>query len=180
MTKMPVRSRGTMTFPIGNGVSDAIGAFESETLEVFVRTRSVNEHIVLYVLVGMLILALILTSVVKLDRVVTSAGRVVTAAGLLYISPFDTAIVREVRVKAGDILKKGQILATLDSTFTRADVMQLHQKLASIEATVKRLESELQGSPYIHSGASSNELLEGGIWEKRQAEYRSNLADFDA
>jgi HlyD family type I secretion membrane fusion protein len=160
-------------------VGDVVGAFESDTAAVFLRTAPVNEHIILYVLAGMLVLALALMAIVRLDRVVTGAGRIVTAAGSLYVSPFDTGIVREVRVKAGDVVKKGQVLAMLDPTFTHADLLQLQQKLSSDEAAVARLEAELAGRPYTFSATDPYQSIQGGIWQKRQSEYRYNLADFD-
>jgi len=181
-----------MSFPLANPsrlpaarrrqdvVGDVVGAFESETAAVFLRTAPRNEHTVLYVLAGMLVLATSLMAVVKLDRVVTGSGRIVTAAGSLYVSPFDTGIVREVRVKVGDVVKKGQVLATLDPTFTHADLQQLRQKLGSDEAAVTRLEAELAGRPYSFSATDPYQSLQGNIWQKRQSEYRYNLADFDA
>ena len=160
-------------------VGDLVGAFESETAGVFARTVPVNEHIVLYVLTSMLFVSVVLAALVKLDRVVTSTGRIVTAAGSFYVSPLDTAIVREVRIKAGDVVRKGQVLAKLDSTFTGADLTQLQQRLASDSAAVARLESELSGRPYSFSSTDSYQVVQAGIWQKRQAEYASNLADFD-
>ena len=162
-----------------NIVGDVVGAFESDTAAVFLRTAPANEHIILYVLGAMLVLAVALAAIVKLDRVVTGMGRVVTSAGSLYVSPFDTGIVREVRVKAGDVVKKGQVLATLDPTFTHADLLQLQQKLGSDEAAVARLEAEGAGRPYVFSATDPYQSLQGRIWQQRQAEYRSNLADFD-
>ena len=64
----------------------------------------------------MILLAIGLMSVTKLDRVVTSTGRIVPTEGSLFVQPLDRAIVRDIRGKAGDIVKKGQILATLDPT----------------------------------------------------------------
>jgi hemolysin D len=162
-----------------DAVGDVVGAFESDTVAVFLRTAPANEHIILYVLAAMLILSVGLMAVVKLDRVVSSVGRIVPTGGELYISPFDTGIVRQVNVKAGDVVKKGQVLATLDPTFTHADLLQLQQKLASDEAAVARLEAELSGKPYAFSATDPAQSLQGDIWQKRQAEYRSNLADFD-
>jgi HlyD family type I secretion membrane fusion protein len=170
-------------FPAGRAddvVGELVGAFESETKAVFLSTAPVNEHIILYVLGGMLVFSVALMSVVKLDRVVTSVGRVVTSGGSLYVSPFDTGIVREVLVKPGDVVHKGQPLATLDPTFTRADLKQLEEKLSSDQAAVGRLEAELSGQPYVFSAADPDQLLQGGIWQKRQAEYRFTLASFDA
>jgi HlyD family type I secretion membrane fusion protein len=161
-------------------VGDVVGAFESDTAAVFLRTAPRSEHIVLYVLAAMLVVSVGLMAIVKLDRVVTGAGRIVTAAGSLYVSPFDTGIVREVRVKVGDVVRKGQVLATLDPTFTRADLLQLQQKLGSDEAAVERLEAELAGRPYKFSATDPYQSLQGSIWQKRQSEYRYNLADFDA
>jgi len=172
--KLPSARRGS------DVVGDVVGAFESDTAAVFLRTAPVSEHLTLYVLTLMLALAIGLAAVVKLDRVVTSVGRMVPAAGSLYVSPFDTSIVREVRVKAGDVVKKGQVLATLDPTFTHADLQQLQQKLDSDEAAVARLESERVGRPYLFSRTDPYQAIQGDIWAKRQSEYRYNLADFDS
>ena len=161
-------------------VSDLVGAFESETAAVFLQTAPARQHLILYTLIGILVVSVGLCAVVKLDRVVSSLGRVVPTGGELYVSPFDTGIVRQINVKAGDVVRKGQSLATLDPTFTHADLLQLQQKSTSDEAAVARLRAELSGQKYQYSAADPYQLLQGGIWNKRQAEYRSNLADFDA
>jgi hemolysin D len=170
--KLPPKRRGT-------DVVEVIGAFESDTAAVFVRTAPAHEHIILYVLASMLVLAVGLMAVVNLDRVVNGTGRIVTSAGSLYLSPFDTGIVREVFVKVGDVVKKDQPLAALDPTFTHADLLQLQQHLDSIEAAVARESSEVSERPYEFSSADSYQSIQGGIWQKRQVEYRSNLTNFD-
>ena len=164
----------------GDSVGELIGAFESDTVAVFVRTAPVSDHLILYVLAAILLLAVTLMAVVKLDRVVVGVGKIVPVAGSLYVSPFDTSIVREVRVKTGQVVKKGQVLATLDPTFTQADLIQLQEKMQSDEAAVARLQAELAGRPYTSSHSDPYQALQDGIWQKRQNEYRSNLADFDA
>ncbi len=161
-----------------NELAQVVGAFESETAAVFLRTAPAREHLVLYALFAMLLLALLLSAIVKLDRVVVSSGRVVPVGGEIYVSPFDAGIVREVRVKAGDVVKKGQPLALLDPTFTRADRVQLESQVASQGAAVQRLEAELSDRRYRYLASDPYQALQGGIWEKRQAEYKYNLADF--
>ncbi len=162
-----------------SAVSTVVGAFESETAAVFVRTAPVRQHLILYALVAILALSLALSAIIKLDRVVTSVGLVVPTAGALYVSPFDTGIVKQINVKEGDVVRKGQTLATLDPTFAHADLVQLQQKLASDEAAVARLDAELSGKKYKFAKNDPAQALQGGIWQKRQAEYKSNLDDFD-
>jgi hemolysin D len=161
-------------------VGDVIGAFESDTAAVFLRTAPASRSVMMYVFMAMLVLALALACIVKLDRVVTSvAGIIMTSAGSLYASPLNTAVVREVNVKVGQVVKKGQTLATLDPTFTQADLKQLQERMASDEATVAREESELAVRPYQFSPTDRYQSIQGGIWQKRQAQYHSDLANFD-
>lgn len=179
---MTVRQGGTaLTLRKSAGsVDELVGAFESETMAMFVRTAPLREHITLHVLIAVLVISIVFAAVVKLDRVVTGRGRIVPAGGEVYVSPFDAGIIRQVNVKTGDVVKAGQPLANLDPTFTAADLKQLQQKLASDEAAMARLEAELSGRAYSYSMADPYQALQGGIWLKRRAEYHSNLADFDA
>jgi hemolysin D len=161
-------------------VDDVIGAFESDTVAVFVRTAPTSQNIVLWVLSSMVILSICLMAVVKLDRVASSIqGRIVPTGGSLYVSPFDTGIVRKINVKVGQVVKKGQALATLDPTFTQADLLQLQQHSSSDEAQIAREEAELEHRPYQFSTADRYQSIQGVLWEKRQAQYRSDLANFD-
>jgi hemolysin D len=123
-------------------VGDVVGAFESETAEVFLLTAPVREHTTLYILVGLLTLAIVLSCVVKLDIVISGTGRIAPVQGELYVSPYTSGLVKKVNVKAGDFVKKGQALATLDPTFTQADLLQLQQNLTSDEAVVAREKAE--------------------------------------
>jgi len=161
-------------------LGELLGAFESETATVILRTSPGIERMTLYLLLVFIVLALILAGVVKLDRVVTGQGRMVPVNGEIYISAFDTGIVRQVLVKAGDIVKKGQPLAKLDPTFTQADVTQLQQKRASDEAQIARCQAELNGQPYVYSPGNSYRALQGGLYDKRQAQYRADIANYDS
>jgi hemolysin D len=161
-------------------VGQVVSAFESDTVAVFLRTAPANEHIILYVLALMVALAIGLMSVIKLDRVVTRvAGIIVPTAGSLYVSPFDTGIVRKINVTVGEVVKKGQALATLDPTFTQADLLQLQQHLGSDLAQIAREEAELEKRPYVFSPTDPYQSIQGVLWQKRQAQFHSDLANFD-
>jgi HlyD family type I secretion membrane fusion protein len=173
-SKFPVLRRRT------DVVGEVIGAFESDTAAVFVRTAPVNESMVMYVLATMVVLVVVLACIVKLDRVVASvAGLIVTSQGTLYVDPLNPSLVRSVNVKVGQLVKKGQSLATLDPTFTQADLLQMQEHMASDVATVNREESEIAIRPYKFSPTDRYESIQGGIYLKRQAQYHADLASFD-
>jgi HlyD family type I secretion membrane fusion protein len=161
-------------------VGKVVGAFESETAAVILKTSPDREHIILYSVGIGLAVCLFLAGVVKLDRVVVGVGRTVPVGGSLYISPLDSGIIREVRAKPGDVVRKGQVLATLDSTFTEADRTQLEQRYASDTAAVARLEAEIAGRRYVPARRDTNSVLQSSIHAQREAELASNLADFNA
>jgi HlyD family type I secretion membrane fusion protein len=156
-----------------------ISAFESETQAVLVRTSPYSEHAILQVLAAIIVISLILMSVVKLDRVVTSAGKLVPTRGTLFVQPLDRSIIRQIKVHTGDVVRKGQILAELDPTFAEADLKKEEDHLAIASALVARLEAELESKPY-EGGPSAAEQLQLSIWHQRQAELQQTIADFDA
>jgi membrane fusion protein, hemolysin D len=157
-----------------------VSAFESETQALFLRTRPYSEHAILHVLVAIIVISIGLMAVTKLDRVVTGGGRLVSSEGKLYVEPLQKAIVRDIHVNVGDLVSKGEILATLDPTFASADLAQLEQKVASGQTEVSRLQAEQDGKPYRPTGGNAYEVLQQSIFQQRQNEYRSSLADFDA
>ena len=63
-----------------------IGAFESETQDVIRRTSPYSEHAILHAVVAMLLLAVLLMSVVRVDRVVVaSGGRILPTSGSFFV-----------------------------------------------------------------------------------------------
>jgi len=161
-------------------VGDLVGAFESETAAVFLDTAPSRQHVTVWVLVGFLVLVVVLSCVVNLDIVVEGTGKVSPVSGVLYVSPYNTGIVKAVNVRAGDYVKKGQALATLDPTFTQADLVQLREHLSSDEAVVAREQAEVGGVAPSFPRQNQYQELQSGIWHKRQAEYQSNLTNYDS
>jgi HlyD family type I secretion membrane fusion protein len=159
---------------------DAIGAFESETAAVIAATRPRNERIVIYVVCALVAAAIAFMAIAKVERVVTASGRVLSAQGSLFVQPLSKAIIREIKVKPGDIVSKDQVLATLDPTFASADLTSLEQKQSSEAAEVARLEAEEAGTNFAPPGQDPNTILQVAFWQERQAEYQASIRDFDA
>jgi len=137
--------------------------------------RSMN-----YLVAGLFISFVVIATVVKVDVVVVGTGRLVTDSPTILLQPMDRSIIREINVKAGDVVTKGQVLATLDPTFAQADVASLAAQQRAVEAQVRRLEAELNGSAFeAGSGSNSDDVLQTILFRQRQSEYQSRLRVFD-
>jgi HlyD family type I secretion membrane fusion protein len=134
---------------------------------------------VIYVLTAMIVFIVVFISVVKLDRIVVATGRIVPIEGALTVQPLEKAIINRVLVSVGQVVKKGQVLATCDSTFVQADLTQLRQKVADFDAQRRRMEAEESGQPFIPRSGESYDLLQESIWKQRNNEYTSGVSDFD-
>ena len=100
-----------------------------------------------YVAVALFVTLAVVASLVKVDMIVAAPGRLVADSPTIVVQPLQISVVREVRVKAGDIVHKGDVLAKLDPTFTQADKAVLTAQQDALLARVARLEAETNGTP---------------------------------
>ncbi len=133
-----------------------------------------------YVIMGLFLSMLAIAAWVKVDIVVVGTGRLSTDIPPIVLQPIERAIIREMRVKVGDKVEKGEILAILDSTFTQADVASLRLQHDAFQAQIHRLETEWSNKPYrLPENATSDDELQESLYHQRQAEYKSRMGNFD-
>jgi len=118
-------------------------------------------------------------TVAKVDIVISANGRLATSESQIVVQPLETSIVRSINVKVGQRVPSGELLATLDPTFTQADETELATKLRSLQASSARLTAEMQSFPYAPSGPNPDEQTQLEIWQKRQAEYKAHITAAD-
>jgi hemolysin D len=113
-------------------------------------------------------------SVSQLDQVVVAQGRLVNPLPNVVVQPLETSIVQTVDVRVGQIVKKGDKLASLDATFVQADETQLQARLSSLETQVQGLERELVGESG-QGGATQNAdgKLQASLATERKANYKA-------
>jgi len=90
----------------------------------------------------------------KLDQVTTGMGKVIPSSQIQVIQSLDGGIMQELYVKEGMHVTKGQALVRIDDTRFRSDFDQQEQEVFSLQANIKRLETEL--SSIIISDMSAN------------------------
>ena len=162
------------------GASNQVAVFQSETQAVLARVMPHRSFSFMYLLSGMMLLSIVLMAIVPIDRVVVGTGKIVPLEGSLFVQPLDRAIVRDIKVREGDVVRKGQVLATLDPTFAKANLEQYELRGGANRAMVERLQAEVDGRSYVPSREDADSDLQMSIFRQRQAELRQSLTDFDA
>lgn len=124
---------------------------------------------------------LALVALARVDVIVVAPGRIATATPPIVLQPMERAIIRELRVRPGDVVRKGEVLATLDPTFAEADAAATSKQVHALRAQLRRLEAEA-GAGTFETGAAPDpdDALQGTLYRQRQAEYASRLQAFDA
>ena len=113
-------------------------AIERGPLPRFVRTT-------LHVLLAAFATFILWASLSHVEKIVVAKGRLVNPQPNIVVQPLETSIIQRIEVRAGQVVKKGQLLATLDPTFTQADEAQLRARLASLDTQTAGLRAELAG-----------------------------------
>ena len=117
-------------------------------------------------------------ALIPIDKVVTSTGKIVAQSATSVVQPLETAIVRQVAVREGQVVRKGDLLARLDPTFAASDVGALQSSVASLEAEVARLQAEAGGKAYRPVDSSPMALLQGAIFLQRQSERGFKMENY--
>ena len=85
------------------------------------------------------------SGLIHIDKIVSASGKLVAEAPNIVLQPFDQTIVESIDVRKGDIVRKGQVLARLNPTFTAADHTAMKDQVDLLSAKAARLQAEADG-----------------------------------
>ncbi|UWU89996.1 HlyD family type I secretion periplasmic adaptor subunit [Bradyrhizobium sp. CB1015] len=138
-------------------------------------------RITLYCVAALIVAAIIFACVSHVDMIVTAQGKLITMHPNLVVQPLETSVIREIRVRAGDSVNRGDVLAILDPTFSEADLAQLRGRLTAFDASIDRLRAELDGADYVvDESANADQALQRRVFLQRKAAYDLQIQNFDA
>lgn len=153
--------------------------FQSDAVELEERAPPRIARLTLYGVTAFITIAIFWASFSQIDEVVIAPGKLITTRPTIVVQPLETSIIRSIDVAAGEIVKAGQTLATLDATFSQSDVDQQRKKFAALDAQVRRIEAELANADYTKlAGNSSDELLQVQLFTQRRAFVVAQLQNF--
>ena len=80
-----------------------------------------------------------------IDIVASAPGKIVPSGRTKVIQPFETGVVRSIRVQDGQAVKAGDVLIELDPTVNAAERDHLHNDLLAEQLNIARLRAALAG-----------------------------------
>ena len=80
-----------------------------------------------------------------IDIVASAPGKIVPSGRTKVIQPFETGVVRSIRVQDGQVVKAGDVLIELDPTVNAAERDHLHNDLLAEQLNIARLHAALAG-----------------------------------
>ena len=101
----------------------------------------------LYAFFALIAVALLWTVFGRLDVVAVAPGKLVPQTYIKVVQPADSGIVREILVKEGDRVERGQPLMRLDARLSEADLRILTAELQHRVLQLRRIDAELKGVP---------------------------------
>jgi adhesin transport system membrane fusion protein len=120
-------------------------------------------------------LFLLWASLAQLDEVTRGQGKVIPSSKLQTITAVEPATVSQILVKSGQEVKKGQLLARLDSAESR----QVQAETESLQARVSRLTAEGMGGGSVNCSGSDC-AGEEALRNARESAVRSKVAALQA
>ncbi len=159
--------------------------FQSETAELLEGPEPIQAHLTLIILAGVFVSLILIAAFMRVDRVVTStSGKIVTIEPTMVLGALDQSIIKTIDVQEGQKVQKGQVLATLDPTFTTADVGALKSQVANLNAEIARCQAELAQKPFYMPPttdpvANSFISAQSQYYLQRKAQFDAQLRSYD-
>ena len=161
-------------------------AFLPAALEVVETPPSPIGRSIAWAIIAIFSLALTWAALAKIDIVASAQGKIIPSGRTKVIQPFETGVVRAIRVRDGQSVKAGDVLIELDPTINEAERDHLRSDLIAAQLDVARLTAALGEStdPLAvfdpPAGANPTQIaMQRQFLASQVAEHRAKLLALD-
>jgi adhesin transport system membrane fusion protein len=110
---------------------------------------SIQSHIILWMALSFMVIAITWASFAELDEVTRGAGKTIPSSHIQIIQNLEGGILAEILVKEGQIVEKNQPLMQLDAVRFSSSLNENKLKYYELLATTARLSAEVENTPLI-------------------------------
>lgn len=161
-------------------------AFLPAALEIVETPPSPLGRIIGLSIVSIFAAALLWACIGTVDIVAVAPGKIIPSDRTKMVQPFETGVVREIKVRDGQSVKAGDVLIDLDSTTADAEVGHLQSDLMAARLDIARLRAAIANkedplSAFSPPKDASADLIQmyRGLLLSQSSEQKAKLASID-
>jgi len=161
-------------------MKSVITEFQPDAVEIEQRVVSGGARWTLYVVALFLVAVVWWSCWAEVDQIVRAPGKIVSIAPVRIIQGAAAAPIESMIARFGQIVRPGDTLATLDSTFSDADIRQFLVKIDAVNSAVARLEAEREEREFNITGHERDRgwLVQLSFYEERKKQFNSKMEEF--
>ncbi|NIY82891.1 HlyD family type I secretion periplasmic adaptor subunit [Vibrio hepatarius] len=134
-----------------------------------------NARLMLWVMVIFFILAAGWSSWAQIDKVTVGQGKVVPSSQVQVVQNLEGGLVKEILVREGQQVQKGQQLLLIDDTRFRSDFREREQQVANLKANVYQLSASME-SVEIHEEAQAEQWQKNVVLNVEKLDFPEEFA----
>ncbi len=128
---------------------------------------------------GFLVLFLIAWGTIsEIDTTISASGKITTVVPNVEVQSNYNSVVKEILVKKGQSVDKGDALVTFDATLQKADKMKLDYQLSVVNSKIDRLKKQSLLRNNV-SVANPNDERQSRIFKDKRDQYLAKIASLD-
>lgn len=129
-----------------------------------------------WILLALVFFTIIWLTFGRADIVVSARGKVIPDGEIKIIQPLETGVIRDILVKEGDYVKKGQTLMEIDTSTTEPQLESLKANLDYTNLERARLNAESGGKAFEGDADSEYVRTQKKLYQNSVANLNSQLA----
>ncbi|MDW2121856.1 HlyD family type I secretion periplasmic adaptor subunit, partial [Vibrio sp. 2026] len=122
--------------------NDELDFVDDKTAALLLNTPN-SARLMLWVMVLFFVAAIGWASWAQIDQVTVGQGKVIPSSQIRVVQNLEGGLVKEILVKEGQLVKKGQQLLLIDDTRFRSDYREREQQVANLTASVLQLSASI-------------------------------------
>ncbi len=122
-----------------------------------------------WTVLSLIIITILWLFIGKVDIVINARGIVIPDGEAKVIQPFETGVIKQILVKEGDFVKKGQLLIEIDSSITDTQLETVTKNLEQSKLEAERLNANSKLTNFNPKNHNNQEV------ETQQRIYQENL-----
>ena len=172
LNELPPEKRSGTKDHRPRGVTEKELEFLNSRSAAVLEKTALNSRVFLWITLLTVTVFIVWSDHAMIDEVVKGSGKIVPSSQIKSIQNLEGGIVKEILIKEGDLVKKGEPLLKMQDLYFSSTFEQNRLKYDEMYAKAVRLKAEAYGTPFsVPEGATRTQL---GLIEKERSLYESN------